>query len=158
MTFLMLSVTAQDISLSQLPYDMKLGATNISELSQKVTSTSESIKEEDEGETRFSMSGGKFDITVSVDGTLDRVIFEGDSKHALPKKWKLLDVRLSNGKDCDAFGTSKQKFIEIIKDQQAIFIEHVGYDDLTFVIDDLLFSAQFNDVCGLNNLVITEHY
>jgi len=61
--------------------------------------------------TKYQVAGGQFAIYAGLNGTINKVIFDGDEDHTLPSNLRKLGLKLSQGKRCDTWGTSRKKMM-----------------------------------------------
>lgn len=86
------------------------------------------------------------------------MIFEGDEDHTLPSNLRKLGLKLSQGKKCNTWGTSKSKLLDLLEEAGITEIDKIDMYDIGFVVDNLYVKAVFQDGCGLNALHLTENY
>jgi hypothetical protein len=158
---LFLSTSATDSTFSiGLPFSINIGETKAIEIEDKLSLVDKEHKlfQKDIPYTKYQVAGGQFAIYTGLNGTINKVIFDGDEDHTLPSNLRKLGLKLSQGKKCDIWGTSRSKLLDLLEESGIKDIEKIDIYDLGFVVDDLYVKAVFQDVCGLNELHLTENY
>jgi len=126
---LVLSAYVSDSTFSiELPFNINIGETKTIEIEDKLSLVDKQHRlfQKDVPFTKYQVAGGQFAIYAGLNGTINKVIFDGDEDHTLPSNLRKLGLKLSQGKG--------------------------------FTVDGLHIRAVFQDVCGLNELHLTESY
>ena len=158
---LLISSSLSDSTFSiGLPFSIKIGETKAMEIEDKLSLVDKKSKlfQKDIPFTKYQVAGGQFAIYVGLNGTINKVIFEGDEDHTLPSNLRKLGLKLSQGKKCNTWGTSKSKLLDLLEEAGIMEIDKIDMYDIGFVVDNLYVKAVFQDGCGLNALHLTENY
>ena len=156
-----LSTATSDSSFAiDLPFNIDIGKTKAVEIESKLSLVDKNHKlfQKAIPFTKYQVAGGQFAIYTGLNGTINKVVFDGDEDHVLPSNLRQLGLKLSQGKKCNTWGVSRSKLLKLLEDAGISNIDKIDMYDLGFVVDGLYVRAVFQDVCGLNELHLTENF
>lgn len=158
--FVLTSYVSDSSFSIDLPFNINIGETKTMEIEDKLSLVDKQNRlfQKDVPFTKYQVAGGQFAIYAGLNGTINKVIFDGDEDHTLPSNLRKLGLKLSQGKRCDTWGTSRKKIMTLLNEAGIEDIDELDMYDLGFTVDGLYVRAVFQDVCGLNELHLTESY